>query len=413
MLNSGSSSEKSCLYDIGDTLPEYAPVPKWEGRIEWDGDGAEIRIRNSQGATRADRMKAGSRDHAIKQLLETLWSGSDRVLGSASEIEVVGHRIVHGGRKFRQAVAVTEEVKTAIAGMAAFAPLHNRAELEGIEIVEKQIGQVLQVAVFDTAFHSELPEAAAVYPGPYEWLERGIRRYGFHGINHGYCAERSAQLLGRDPASLKLVSCHLGNGCSLAAIRNGRSIDTTMGFTPLEGLMMGTRSGSIDPGILTYLMRQERTSGEKLDDLLNTKSGLLGISGISPDMRQIVAAMKTGHARAKLAFEIFVHRLQAGIGAMAAALSGIDALVFTAGIGENSPEVRAATCATLGFLGVMLNAEKNAQSSRDEDISEAGSAVRVLRVSAQEDWAIARECRRVASERAKSDGAPSKATLSY
>jgi acetate kinase len=256
--------------------------------------------------------------------------------------------------------------------------------------------------VFDTGFHSRLPEAAAVYPGPYEWLALGIRRYGFHGINHQYCAERAAQLLGRELNALKLVTCHLGNGCSLAAIRDGRSVDTTMGFTPLDGLMMGTRSGSLDPGILTYLMREGKSTGQQLDDLLNTKSGLFGISGISGDMRQIVAAMKEGNPRAKLAFDIFVHHLQSGTGAMIAVLGGIDALVFSAGIGENSPELRAAACANFAFVGLKLDAAKNARSPADQEISSSDSAVRVLIIRAQEDWAIARECWRLAP--AKSQG---------
>ena len=281
--------------------------------------------------------------------------------------------------------------------MSAFAPLHNRAELDGIGAIEKRIGGVPQVAVFDTGFHSSLPPPAAVYPGPYEWLAQGIRRYGFHGINHQYCSERTAQLLGKELRSLKLVTCHLGNGCSLAAIRDGRSVDTTMGFTPLEGLMMGTRSGSVDPGILTYLMLQSSVTGQQLDDLLNTKSGLLGISGISGDMRKIVAAMKDGHARAKLAFEIFVHRLQAGIGAMIAVLGGVDALVFTAGIGENSPEVRDAACANFEFLGLKLDTARNSHSPVDQEISVSDSLVRVFIVRAQEDWAIARECWRLMS----------------
>jgi acetate kinase len=293
-------------------------------------------------------------------------------------------------------------VKAAIARMAVFAPLHNRAELEGIELIEKRLGDVPQVAVFDTGFHSHLPEAAAVYPGPYEWLAQGIRRYGFHGINHQYCAQRAAQLLNRELDSLKLVTCHLGNGCSLAAIREGRSIDTTMGFTPLDGLMMGTRSGSLDPGILTYLMREEKSTGKQLDDLLNTKSGLLGISGISGDMRQIVGSMKGGNPRAKLAFDMFVHHLQSGIGAMMASLGGMDALVFTAGIGENSPELRAAACANFAFLGLKLNPAKNIPYSTDQDISLPDSTVRVLTIRAQEDWAIARDCWRIAS--AKSAG---------
>src|SRR6266568_286455 len=399
VLNSGSSSQKSCLYDVKNTLPEHPPVPAWEGKIEWDGNHADIQAQNSQGAQLKRGVKVASRSDAIDQLLDTLWNGKLRVVSAPSEIDVVGHRIVHGGKDFDKATAVTPEVKSAIARMSFFAPLHNRAELDGIEIIEKRIGEVLQVAVFDTGFHSKLPEQAAVYPGPYEWLAQGIRRYGFHGINHQYCAERTSQLLGKDVGTLKLVTCHLGNGCSLAAIRDGHSVDTTMGFTPLEGLMMGTRSGSVDPGILTYLMRRGQLTGQQLDNLLNSKSGLWGISGISSDMRQIVAAMKDGHPRAKLAFEIFVHRLQAGIGAMIAVLGGVDALVFTAGIGENSPEVRAAACVNFGFLGLKLDRAKNTQSSVDQEISLSDSTVHVLIVRAQEDWAIARDCWRLMSAR--------------
>jgi acetate kinase len=399
VLNSGSSSQKSCLYDVRNALPEHPPAPAWEGKIEWDGDHADIQAQNSQRAHLKGRVKVTSRSHAIGQLLDTLWSGEVRAVSAPSEIDVVGHRVVHGGQELKEATCITPAVKAAIARMSAFAPLHNRAEMEGIEIIEKRMGSVLQVAVFDTGFHSRLPDAAAVYPGPFEWLAQGIRRYGFHGINHQYCAGRTAQLLGKDLRSLKLVTCHLGNGCSLAAIRQGQSVDTTMGFTPLEGLMMGTRSGSVDPGILTYLMREEKSTGEQLDKLLNTKSGLLGISGMSSDMRQIVAAMKDGHPQAKLAFEIFVHRLQAGIGAMIAVLGGIDALVFTAGIGENSPDVRSAACANFEFLCLKLDPAKNAQSSADQDISFSDSAVRVLIVRAQEDWAIARDCWRLMSAR--------------
>jgi acetate kinase len=401
VLNSGSSSQKSSLYDVRNAPPEHPPAPAWEGKIEWDGDHADLQARNSQGAQLQDRVKVSSRSHAISQLLDTLWAGNVRAVTAPSEIDVVGHRVVHGGQELKEPVCITPEVKAAIARMSVFAPLHNRAEMEGIEIIEKRMGSVLQVAVFDTGFHSTLPEAAAVYPGPFEWLAQGIRRYGFHGINHQYCAGRTAQLLGKELASLKIVSCHLGNGCSLAAIREGRSIDTTMGFTPLEGLMMGTRAGSVDPGILTYLMRDGKYNGEQLDSLLNTKSGLLGISGISSDMRQIVAAMKDGNARAKLAFDIFAHRLQTGIGAMAAALGGVDALIFTAGIGENSVEVRAAACSNLGFLGVKLDGAKNKQPSADQDISAPESAVRVLVVRAQEDWAIAQDCWKLASAKTR------------
>jgi acetate kinase len=286
-------------------------------------------------------------------------------------------------------------VKTAIEKAAVFAPLHNRVELEGIRLVAEAFGGVPQVAVFDTGFHRHMPDAAAIYAGPYEWAEQGIRRYGFHGINHQYCAERAAQLLHRKLEELRQVTCHLGNGCSLAAIRGGVSVDTTMGFTPLEGLVMGTRSGSIDPGILTFLMREKKLTGNELDDVLNKKSGLLGISGISSDMREIVSAMQAGKERAKLAFDIFMLRLQTGIGAMVAAIGGVDALIFTAGIGENSPEVRAAACANFGFMGLKLDEVANQAARGDQEISTRDSKVRVLVLRAEEDWAIAKECWKV------------------
>jgi acetate kinase len=399
VLNSGSSSQKSNLYEINEELPKDPPGAEWEGKIEWDGDQADLQVRNSRGAKLKKRMTVRSRKHAIEELLQSMWTGDARVVDSALEIDVVGHRIVHGGSEYVMPTVITSEVKTGIERLAKFAPLHNRAELDGIEIIEKQFREMMQVAVFDTGFHRNLPESARVYPGPYEWVKQGIRRYGFHGINHQYCAERAARMLRNDLSSLKLVTCHLGNGCSLAAIRDGHSVDTTMGFTPLEGLMMGTRSGSVDPAILTFLMRESGVSGEQLDEMLNKKSGLLGISGVSADMRKIVAAMKEGNVRAKLAFEMFVHRLQSGIGAMIAALNGMDALVFTGGIGENSVEVRSNTCENFGFLGMKLDAAKNSEITGDQvadtEISHTNSSVRILVVRAQEDWAIARDCWRV------------------
>ena len=391
VLNSGSSSQKSSLFNFGASLPDSPPAPLWEGKLEWQGEHAALEVKNSAGIIQKEEMTVTAREKATARLLDALTSGKASVLSNKSEIAVVGHRIVNGGREYTQPTIISPEVKAAIQRMAVFAPLHNRVELEGIRLIEEKFGSIPQVAVFDTAFHSTLPDAAFVYPGPYEWLSQGIRRFGFHGINHQYCAQRTAQLLGKDLSSLKLVTCHLGNGCSLAAIRHGESIDTTMGFTPLDGLMMGTRSGSVDPGILTYLMRAQNLSGETLDDLLNKKSGLLGISGISGDMRQIVSAMNKGHDRAKLAFDIFVHHLQAGIGSMVAALGGLDALVFTAGIGENSPEVRQAACANLNFLSLQLDPAKNSSPRPDRDVSMASSSVRVLVVQAQEDWAIARD----------------------
>ena len=392
VLNSGSSSQKACLFDLSDPLPNFPPDPLWEGKIEWREDRASLAVRSSPDAVSRQVLLRADRAGATTQLLQALVFGENRVLALLSDIDVVGHRIVNGGRNYSRPLRITAEVKTAIEEMAAFAPLHNRVELEEISLVEKLCGDVPQVAVFDTGFHSELPDAASVYPGPYDWLQRGIRRFGFHGINHQYCSERAAQLLGRDLAALKLVTCHLGNGCSLAAVQGGRSVDTTMGFTPLDGLMMGTRSGSVDPGILTYLLRASGTDGASLDEILNTKSGLLGISGISGDMREILAAMKSQNQRAQLAFDIFVHRLRAGIGSMLATLNGIDALVFTAGIGENSAEVRAAVCSHFAFLGLRLDASKNIGSLADSDIATSESRVRVLLVHAQEDWAIAREC---------------------
>src|SRR5271166_5926314 len=392
VLNSGSSSQKACLYEIGETFPLYPPTPLWEGRIEWNCDTAAIVVKNSQGVTFKEELPVCSREQVIRHLLRTARDGNARAIASTLEIDAVGHRVVHGGADFKNPVLVTDKVRTAIESVSAFAPLHIRAEVEGMKIVEELLGAVTQVAVFDTAFHNQIPLSAAIYPGPYEWFESGIRRYGFHGINHQYCAERAAQMLGTDVKALRIVSCHLGNGCSVTAIRDGQSIDTTMGFTPLEGLMMGTRSGSVDPGILTFLMRQGQLDGQDIDEVLNQKSGLLGISGISSDMRDILAGIRQGHQRAKLAFDIYVHRLRAAIGGMAAVLGGIDALVFTAGVGENSSEVRAAACGTLEFLGLKVDNEKNAQPSLDADISSANSRARVLVIRAEEDWAIATEC---------------------
>lgn len=422
VLNSGSSSQKSSLFEVPADAPLDPPVPLWEGTIEWSSGEttpggrqavpaggqeneesettplqAAIHVRTSRGADIRERTNAASRKQAIRQVLETLWSGETRVISGPSEISAVGHRVVHGGPKYKQPVRITPEVKEAIAQLETFAPLHNRAELAGMDLIDERLGSVPQFAVFDTAFHSQMPEAAFVYPGPYDWLEQGIRRYGFHGINHQYCAERAAQLLNRDLASLKIVTCHLGNGCSLAAIRDGHSVDTTMGFTPLEGLMMGTRSGSVDPGILTFLASARGVSGQHLDKMLNMQSGLLGISGVSGDMREVEAAMNGGNARAKLAFDIFVHRLRSGIGAMIAVLGGIDALVFTAGIGEHSVAVRAAACDNFGYLGLKIDPAKNARVSPDGNISAGDSGAHVLVIHAQEDWAIARQTRQLLS----------------
>lgn len=395
VLNSGSSSQKSRLYEIGDSLPNDPPSPIWRGQVEWKTDNSAImNVRSLSGGEISEQLEIKSRSEATALMLETLLSGKTRVL-NPGELSAVGHRIVNGGPEFCEAVRLTPAVKEGIQKSARFAPLHNREELEGIQEIERKFGAVLQVAVFDTGFHRTLPEPAIVYAGPYEWYESGIRKMGFHGINHEYCAGRAAQILKRKLEDLRVVSCHLGNGCSLAAICNGKSVETTMGFTPLDGLVMGTRSGSIDPGILTYLMAAEKISPGKMDDILNKQSGLLGISGVSSDMREIVAAMRSGNLRAKLAFEVFVHRLKLGIGSMLSALGGADVLIFTAGIGENSPEVRAAACRGLGYAGIELDEKKNANCRPDAEISANASKVRVWVISAEEDWAIAQACHKL------------------
>jgi len=294
VLNSGSSSQKACLYEIGDTLPENPALALWEGRIEWSGDAAAITVRTSKGIAKKEKLKSLSCELVLKDLLATLWSGETRSVASAAEINAVGHRVVHGGPRFHDPVRISSDVHAAIGDLSHFAPLHIQSELEGMKIVADLLGDVPQFAVFDTGFHRHMPAVAQTYPSPYEWFEHGIRRCGFHGINHQYCATRTAQLIRKDVKSLKIVSCHLGNGCSVTGIRGGRSVDTTMGFTPLDGLMMGTRSGSVDPGILIFLMRQYRLDADQIDDMLDKKSGLLGISGLSGDMNDVLAGMHAG-----------------------------------------------------------------------------------------------------------------------
>ncbi|MBE9035263.1 acetate kinase [aff. Roholtiella sp. LEGE 12411] len=395
ILNAGSSSQKSCLYEITDeALPNQALQPLWQGKVNWTQDRgvAEIEVKTATGETLQESIYGDSRQAHVAYMLYTLSRGATKVIGQLSEIDVVGHRVVHGGQDYRHSVVITEDVKKAIARLSNLAPAHNPAALEGIEAIEKSLENVTQIAVFDTGFHATLPEAAAIYPGPYEWIEQGIRRYGFHGISHQYCSQRAAHILGRDLASLRIITCHLGNGCSLAAIKNGRSIDTTMGFTPLDGLMMGSRSGSLDPGILIHLLRQSNYSAERLDYVLNKASGLRGISGVSSDLPQVIEAIAQGNYRAQLAWDIYVHRLRAGIGAMLASLGGLDALVFTAGVGEHSAGIRQAACEAFGFLGLKLDPEKNQQQPVDEDIATSDSAVRVLVIHTQEDWAIAQQC---------------------
>ncbi len=392
VMNAGSSSQKSCLYQLArDSLATQPPEPVWEAHIDWTvAEGFAVSKIKANGIKLETKQSTSDRRLVLSKMLDTLTSGETKVIEQLSEIDIAGHRVVHGGTEYSQATLVTPEVKDAIARFIPLAPSHNPANLEGIETIEDILGDIPQVAVFDTAFHSQIPPKNAVYPLPYEWLDKGIRRYGFHGISHQYCAQRTAQILNKPLESLKIITCHLGNGCSLAAIKNGKSIATTMGFTPLEGLMMGTRSGSIDPGILIYLMREYDFTADRLDKMLNKESGLKGVSELSADMRTILAAQD--NAQAKLAFEMYIARLRSQIGSMLASLGGLDVLAFTAGVGENAVLVREKACEDWDFLGLQLDLDKNNLSPKDTDIATTDSAVRILVVQAQEDWAIATEC---------------------
>jgi acetate kinase len=393
VLNGGSSSFKCWFCEISDrALPAKAPQPLWTASVDWSRKlgSAQMQVQKTGGTFLSRTVEAGAPVHALRPVLEALWNGSARVVDSPSDIDVVGHRIVHGGPEHRESAPLTAEVRAAIAEQVEFAPSHNRFELEAIQTVDEVLGTgVLQVAGFDTAFHSTLSPAAYVYPGPYQWFERGVRRYGFHGMSHRYAARYAAEFVG---ASSRVITCHLGNGASLAAVRDGKSVDTTMGFTPLEGLMMGTRSGSIDPAILIYLIRHRGYGAEQLDHILNQESGLLGVSGLSGDMREILQAIDGGNERARLAFDVYAHRLVRELGGMLAVLGGLDALVFTGGVGEHCAPLRARVCEQLEFLGLRLDPSRNAKSETDSNIASADSRIPVLVVRAEEEWEIARDC---------------------
>jgi acetate kinase len=376
-VNAGSSTLKAALYDVEpDAALAAPPEPRWRGEVEWDP----------------------ARGRAVaEQLLRRLCEGVDAPLGSPADVAVVGHRIVHGGTRFRSPAPISGDVKAAVAALAPSAPLHNAAALEGVAAAERFVGPgTPHVGVFDTAFHADLPPGAHTYAGPHEWLERGLRRFGFHGINHEYAAHRAAHLLGRPIAGLRMITCHLGSGGSLAAVRDGRSVDTTMGFTPLEGLVMGSRSGSVDPGLLLYLLRQPGASVDSLDALLNHRSGLRGLSGRSADLREVLRARRDGDRAAGLAFDVYIHRLRFHIGAMLGAIGGLDAVVFTAGVGEHSAEVREAALAPFAFLGLELDPGNDGRL--DADVATDRSTVRVLVVRAREEWAIARAAAGVVGE---------------
>jgi acetate kinase len=313
--------------------------------------------------------------------------------GGLGHAGVVGHRIVHGGERYRAAVLIDAEVKAALRELTELAPLHQPKSLAALDAVCAALPDVPAVACFDTAFHATLPEAAATYALPAAWRERWrLRRYGFHGLSHAWVARRAPELLDRPPTGLRIVSCHLGAGASLCAIADGRSIDTTMGFTPLEGLVMATRSGSVDPGLLLWLLERSGMSEHELADALEHESGLKGLAG-SADMREVLALADAGDAPAALALEVYLHRLRAGIAAMAATLGGLDALVFTGGVGERSAVVRARAAAGLGFLGVELDEARNREAGGDAEITDRGAPARTLIIAAREDLEIARQAR--------------------
>jgi acetate kinase len=314
-------------------------------------------------------------------------------LGRFPSVQAAGHRVVHGGERFREPVLIDAEVERALRQLADLAPLHQPKSLAALDAVTGALPDVPAVACFDTAFHATLPPAATTYAIPEAWRRRyGIRRYGFHGLSHAYAARRAAELLGRE--DLRLVTCHLGAGASLAAVRGGRCLDTTMGFTPLEGLVMATRSGSVDPGLLLWLLEREAVGEREMAEALEHESGLLALAG-SDDMRRVVAGAQAGDGRSQLALDVYVHRLRAMIAAMAAALDGLDALAFTGGVGENSPEVRAAAVEGLGFLGAGLDPGLNETGSGDRAVSASSSTVAVMVVAAREDLEIARQARAV------------------
>ncbi len=391
VLNAGSGSQQISLYDLGETLPATAPAPLWAAYADWnERPGAVVAHLTHAGATTTQTLTDLDRGAVLAALVRGMWDGPQPIIAGPREIGLIGHRVVHGGPNHRQSTAITPAVKDAIAEYAKVAGAHNRNTLAGITLMEAIFPDTPQMAAFDTAFHATLPLAAVVYPGPYSWFTQGIRRYGFHGLSHQYASERAAQMLGRDPASLRLVTCHLGGGCSLAAVQGGRSINTTMGFTPLEGLMMNNRSGSVDPGVLIFLLRYGGYTAEQLDHTLHEESGLEGISGSGNDLRELFVADPATQPRARLAIDIYVQRLREGIGAMVASLGGLDALVFTGGVGEHLATIRAEATAPFAFMGLTIDAARNGQAVPDVDISAAGASVRTLVIQAEEEWMIAR-----------------------
>lgn len=387
VLNCGSSSLKYQLFNMEDESVMA------KGLVEKIGlDGANL-AHQPEGKDKVV-INTDIPDHtkAISLVLEALTDPAHGVLKDMSEIKAVGHRTVHGGAKYADSVKIDDAVVKEIYNLVELAPLHNPPSILGIEACRKLMADVPMVAVFDTAFHQTMQPQHYLYGIPYEYYEKyGIRRYGFHGTSHRYVSQRVADLLKKDIANLKLITCHLGNGSSIAAIDGGRVVDTSMGFTPLEGLLMGTRSGDMDPAIVTFLMEKENLAPGQLNDILNKKSGLLGISGVSNDMRDVEQAAADGNDRAKLALEVFLKRITSYIGAYAAEMNGVDGIIFTAGIGENSASARAAVLNSLTFLGLELDAEANQLRGEDTRITKDGSKVQAWVIPTNEELMIARD----------------------
>jgi acetate kinase len=388
VINCGSSSLKYQLID-SDTEDVLA-----KGLVERIGIEGSVLTHRPAGKDKVV-IEQPMEDHniAVKLVIDALVDKNHGVISDLSEIGAVGHRVVHGGEKFDKAVLIDKGVKKDIEELSALAPLHNPANLIGINACEKNMPGVPQAAVFDTAFHQTMPKRAYMYGLPYEYYEKyKVRRYGFHGTSHDYVSSRAAELIGKDRKELKIVVCHLGNGASISAVKNGKCMDTSMGLTPLEGLIMGTRSGDLDPAILEYIGEKEGLTAAEVNTVLNKKSGILGLSGgVSSDFRDIAAAIDEGNEKAKTALETYNYRVAKYIASYAVAMQGIDVIAFTAGVGENNYEVRAAVCDHLAFMGVKVDKEKFKTHGEEVIASTKDSAITVMVVPTNEELAIARQ----------------------
>lgn len=387
VLNCGSSSLKYKLFNMEDESVLA------DGKVERIGQENAIVTHQSTGKEKVSKtMPIYEHTVAIQECLNLLTDPEVGIIKSTKEIDAVGHRILHGGEKFTESVIINDEVEKTIEEYCDLGPLHNPHNLTGIRVCKKLLPGKPQVAVFDTSFHTTMPPKAYLYALPYEYYEKyKVKRYGFHGTSHRYVSRRCAQLMNRPYEELKIISCHLGNGASIAAVANGKCVDTSMGLTPLEGLVMGTRCGDIDPAIIKFIMEKEGISIEEMDKIMNKKSGLLGISGISNDSRDVSEAAKNGNKRAQLALELFDYRVVKYIGAYVAAMGGVDAIVFTAGIGENQWETRDNIIEQLGFLGIKLDKEANKVRGEEKEISTPDSTVKVFVIPTNEELMIARD----------------------